>query len=281
MKRSVLAIIACAVASVAMAQNDPKVWAWDFPMYMDIQLQAGQQALTCQRHYFDAVKEGEGVAKQSMMWYDTTIDQPGKEKSVINEYGDKIEVPNTLIIPLGKTPKAKKGDIVLTHHRYHDMQRAIVIDASTPTEPVVCYLDESWPDKVDSSQLPEKLKGDKLQPGSFNVLKEGTFESGAQVAYKKEGEWKNGIVLQVSGDKLLVTGFASRIDCVAKGDCTLIPFKEKLKEGDDVYVVSSTCYEPDFKVVKVDMEHGHVWVQYKTSKYTHCYGLPNVTKVLK
>ena len=70
---------------------------------------------------------------------------------------------------------------------------------------MVCYLDESWPDKVDSSQLPEKLKGDKLQPGSFNVLKEGTFESGAQVAYKKEGEWKNGIVLQVSGDKLLVT----------------------------------------------------------------------------
>ena len=72
-------MFAWAVASVAMAQSekDPKVWGWDFPMYMEINVEAGQQALTCQRHYFDTVKEGEGVVKKSMIWYDTTIAEPG------------------------------------------------------------------------------------------------------------------------------------------------------------------------------------------------------------
>lgn len=276
-------MFAWAVASVAMAQSekDPKVWGWDFPMYMEINVEAGQQALTCQRHYFDTVKEGEGVVKKSMIWYDTTIAEPGQEKTAIDDYGDKILVPNTLIIPLAKDAKAKKGDILLTHSRYHEMQRAIVIDASNPAEPVVCFLDDSWPGKVDSSELPEKLKGEQLKAGSFNVIKEGTFVSGAQVAYKSGSEWKFGIILQVSGDKLLVSGFASRIECVAQADCTLIPFNEKIKEGDKVSCVSSDCYESGYKVVKVDMEHGHVWVQYEGSAYTHCYGLPIVTKVLQ
>ena len=187
-------------------------------------------------------------------------------------------MPNTLIIPLAKEAKAKKGDILLTHHKYHDMQRAIVIDDSKPTEPVVCFLDESWPDKPESTSLPEKQKGVQLKAGSFNVLKEGEFMSGAQVAYKSGSEMKFGKILQVSGDKVLVSTFASRIDCTTKSNCKLISFKQKFKEGDKVSAISADCYEPGYNVVKVDKEHGHVWLQADGSKYTHCFSILDVMK---
>ena len=260
---------------------DQKVWPWDFPKNMEIDAEAGQKALSCQMHYFETIKKGETLIKQPMIWYDTKIAEPGKEKTTIDEYGDKIEVPNALIIPLSKEAKTKKGDMVLTHTRYHDMQRAIVIDASTPTEPVVCFLDESWPDKVDSKELPEKQKGEKLEAGSFNVLKDGVFMPGNQVAYKKGSDWKFGKIVQASDDKLLVCGFASRLDCVDKADCTLIPLKQKIKVGDKVRVVDLDEYAPDYVVIKVDQEHGHVWVKHEKGTNTHCHGVLDVTKTLK
>ena len=284
MKKVFTSIIAFALAEMAMAQvNDPKVWGWDFPMYMDINVEAGQQALSCQMHYFQNVKEGDGVVKKTMIWYDTEIATPGKEKTVVNEYGNKIEVPNTLIIPLAKSAKAKKGDLLLTHSKYHEMQRAIVIDASTPTEPVVCFLDDasSWPGKPDSPKLAEKLQGEKLKPGSFNVLKDGRLESGAQVAYKKDGDWKFGKVIHVSGDKVLLSVFASRIDCVSKDQCVIVPFKEKIKKGDKVWVMSTDEYKSGYTVVGVDIDHGHIWTQADGSQYSYCHGLGEVTKVLK
>ncbi len=126
-------------------------------MNMEINAEAGQQALTCQMHYFQEVKEGQGLLKKTMIWYDTKIDAPGKEKTVIDEYGKKIEVPNALIIPLAKEAKVKKGD---------------------------------------------------------------------------------------------------RVRCIDL---------DRYKDG---------------YTVQVDMEHGHIWTQADGSKYTHCFGLADVTKVL-
>lgn len=278
MKRFIIGMFLSAVTTGVVAQNDPKVWAWDFPMNVEIDAKAGQKAVTCQMHYFDHVNKGEGLEKRTMIWYDTTISEPGAEKTVIDEYGKKIEVPNALIIPLGRTEKAKKGDILLTYHRYHDMQRAIVIDDSTPTEPVVCFLDDRWPDKVDSEKLPEKQKGEKLTPGSFNVLKDGKFEPGVEVAYQSEGKLKFGTIVNVSGDKVLLSTWASRLDCTTKDKCKLIPFKAKIKVGDKVRCQDLSSFEPGYTVVKVDREHGHIWVQKEGSKYTSCVSLFGVIK---
>ncbi|MBP5374897.1 MAG: hypothetical protein J6Y38_01030 [Bacteroidaceae bacterium] len=280
-KTTLMAMVAmCASATTAMAQNitDPKTWAWDFPQGLSIKAEAGQEALTCQMHYFELVKEGEGLLKKTMIWYDTTIAEPGAEKTAIDNYGTRIEVPNALIIPLDKNGKAKKGDILLTHDRYHSLTRAIVIDAANPAEPVVCFLDDSWPDKPDSDKIAEKQKGEQLKAGSFNVLKKDTFMSGAQVAFGTGENKKFGKIMQVSGDKLLVSVFADRLECVSKSECTLLPLTPKIKVGDTVSCISSDEYEPGYKVVKVDLEHGHVWVQYEGSSYTHCYGLFDVMK---
>jgi hypothetical protein len=39
-----------------------------------------------------------------------------------------------------------------------------------------------------------------------------------------------------------------------------------------------TEYEPGYKVVKVDLEHGHVWVQKEGSTRTYCFGVFDVMK---
>ena len=282
MKTMVMALVAMCAFSTTKAQNnaDPKVWAWDFPMGLSIKAEAGQKALTCQMHYFDLVKEGKGLLKQTMIWYDTTIAEPGAEKTFIDEYGTRIEVPNALIIPLDKSAKAKKGDIVLTHSRYHNMMRAIVIDASTPTEPVVCFIDDndSWPSNPESDKIAEKQKGEQLKAGSFNVLKKGTYMPGAQVFYTKDGERKFGRIVQVSDNKLLLSTFANRLECVSKNECTLLPLNPKFKVGDTVSCISIDEYEPNYKVLKVDLEHGHVWVQKEGSTYTHSFGIFDVMK---
>ena len=124
-------------------------------------------------------------------------------------------------------------------------------------------------------------QGEKLKPNTFNIIKDGEWQPGATVAYREDGQWKYGILMNVDGDKVLLSVFASHLTATTKNRCKLIPFNEKIKEGDKVSCVSSDCYESGYKVVKVDMEHGHVWVQYEGSSYTHCYGLPIVTKVLQ
>ena len=222
-KTTLMAMVAmCASATTAMAQNatDPKTWAWDFPQGLSIKAEAGQEALTCQMHYFELVEEGEGLLKKTMIWYDATIVEPGAEKTSIDNYGTPIEVPNALIIPLDKNGKAKKGDILLTHDRYHRMIRAIVVDAANPAEPVVCCIDDydRWPNNPESEEIAEKQKGEPLKAGSFNVLKKDTFMPGAQVAYEQDGDKKFGKIVQVSGDKLLVSVFANRLECVSKSD---------------------------------------------------------------
>ena len=282
-KTTLMVVVAmCASATTAMAQNatDPKTWAWDFPQGLSIKAEAGQEALTCQMHYFELVEEGEGLLKKTMIWYDATIVEPGAEKTSIDNYGTPIEVPNALIIPLDKNGKAKKGDILLTHDKYHRMIRAIVVDAANPAEPMVCCIDDydSWPNNPESEEIAKKQQGEQLKAGSFNVLKKDTFMPGAQVAYEQGGEKKFGKIVQVSGDKLLVSVFANRLECVSKSDCTLLPLTPKIKVGDTVRCISTDEYEPGYKVVKVDLEHGHVWVQYEGSTRTYCFGIFDVMK---
>ena len=82
----------------------------------------------------------------------------------------------------------------------------------------------------------------------------------------------------MSDDKLLLSTFANRLECVSKNECTLLPLNPKFKVGDTVSCISIDEYEPNYKVLKVDLEHGHVWVQKEGSTYTHSFGIFDVMK---
>ena len=280
-KKMFAMMFAAMVAGSTMAQDATNTWPWDFPQNIKINAEPGQTALSCQGLYFSAIKKNEDLTKSVLIWYNTTINKVGAEKSTVKKFNEEVEVPNALLVPIAKGQKAKKGDILLTWWQSGSgMQRAIVVDDSNPAEPTAVYLDLNWPDKADDPKTAERRKGEQLKPNTFNVLKDGEWKAGAQVAYHSEGKWKSGTLLQTDGDKVLLSVFSSKLATANKSDCKLIPFKEKLKEGDKVWVVWLTGYEPGYTIEKLDLQAGHVYVKKDGRSRVECKSIAQVTKVL-
>lgn len=275
--------MALTVVMPTIAQdNDEDSWPWDFPQGVKLKMEVGQTVLSPFTYYPSSVEKGEPLREAVLIFYDTTVKEVGDERSVLNKYGGVEEMPNALIIPLPKSSKAKKGDVVLTWWQSGSgLQRAVVVDDKNPKEPKACYLDLRWPDNPDSPTLEEKRKGESLKPGTFAVLKDGQWQSGAQVAIKKDNEWLKGTLIHVEDDKVLVLGFGSKIEAYDKADVRLIPFKEKIKVGDKVWATWVNSYRPGYVVTAVDDLTGHVFVKSESSSSIESKSIADVTKVLE
>lgn len=276
-------MMALAMVMPAIAQdNDNESWPWDFPQQVKVKIAEGQTVLSPYTYYPEALKEGKSPKEAVLIFYDTTVKNVGEEKSVLATYNGEVEMPNALIVPLPDNAKAKKGDILLTWWQSGSgLQRAIVVDDSNPLEPKVCYLDLRWPDNPESPKLTEKKKGESLKPSTFAVIKDKTWQSGAQVAIHKEDEWLAGTLIHVEGNKVLVLGFGSKIEAYDKADVRIIPFKEKIKVGDEVWATWVNTYRPGYVVTHVDNEAGRVYVKGKDSSSVEAKSIAEVTKILK
>ena len=281
--RTILCLMALSIVIPVCSQgsnNNP--WPWNFPQNVKLKLEAGQTVLSPFTYYPSSVEKGEPLRNAVLIFYDTTVKEAGEEKTMLNNFNGEVEMPNALIIPIPTKAKAKKGDVVLTWWQSGSgMQRAIVVDDSNPQEPKVCYLDLRWPDNPDSPTLEEKRKGEQLKPGTFAVLKDGQRQSGAQVAIKKDKEWRTGTLIHVEGDKVLVLGFGSKIEAYDKADVRIIPFKEKIKVGDKVWATWVNEYRPGYEVTAVDNLTGHVFVKKEGSSIIESKSLAEVTKTLE
>lgn len=281
--KTLLLMMAIAIVMPSIAQDkEDATWPWDFPQGVKLKMDAGQTVLSPFTYYPSSLEKGKPLEEAILIFYDTTVKEVGEEKSVLNNYGKVVEMPNSLIIPLPKSAKAKKGDVLLTWWQSGSgLQRAIVVDDKNPKEPKVCYLDMRWPDNPESPTLTEKRKGETLKPGTFAVLKDGQWQSGAQVAIKKDNEWLKATLVHVDGDKVLVLGFASKIMAYDKADVRLIPFKEKIKVGDKVWATWVSTYRPGYVVTAVDELTGHVFVKRENSSSVESMSIADVTKVLE
>ena len=281
--KTILLLMALAVVFPAFSQDDDdKSWPWDFPQGVKLKMAPGQTVLSPFTYYPSSVEKGEPLREAVLIFYDTTVKEVGEEKSVLNKFGGVEEMPNALIIPLPDNAKAKKGDVLLTWWQSGSgLQRAIVVDDKYPKEPKVCYLDLSWPDNPESPKLEEKRKGETLKPGTFAVLKDGQWQSGAQVAIKRDNEWLKATLIHAQGDMVLVLGFGSKIAAYYKSDVRLIPFKEKIKVGDKVWATWVTSYRPGYVVTAVDELTGHVYVKGENSSSVEAKSIAEVTKVLE
>lgn len=276
-------MMALAMMMPAIAQEiDNDSWPWDFPQQVKVKIAEGQTVLSPYTYYPEALKEGKSPKEAVLIFYDTTVKNVGEEKSVLATYNGEVEIPNALIIPLPNNTKAKKGDILLTWWQSGSgLQRAIVVDDSNPLEPKVCYLDLRWPDSPDMPQVAEKKKGESLKPSTFAVIKDKTWQSGAQVAIHKDNEWLAGTLIHAEGNKVLVLGFGSKIEAYDKADVRIIPFKEKIKMGDEVWATWVNTYRPGYVVTHVDNEAGRVYVKGKNSSSVEAKSIAEVTKTLE
>lgn len=280
--KTIFGMVAMVIVMPVFSQDNNNSWPWDFPQKVKLKMEEGQTVLSPFTYYPSSVEKGEPLRQSVLIFYDTTVKEVGEENSVLNRYGGEVEMPNALIIPLPQNAKAKKGDVVLTWWQSGSgLERAIVVDDSNPKEPRVCYLDLTWPDNPDSPKLVEKRKGEALKPGTFSVLKDKQWQSGAQVAIHKDKEWLKGILIHVDGNKVLVLGFGNKIEAYDKADVRIIPFKEKIKVGDKVWASWVNTYRPGYVVTEIDNLTGHVYVKKENGSGIESKSIAEITKTLE
>jgi hypothetical protein len=204
-----------------------------------------------------------GADKVTMIWYSQTMGTPDKEMSEVKFMSDTKKVPNAYIVAIPPGGTAKKGDILLTWWQSGSgMQRAIVTDDSTPTEPVVRYLDLDYdnPAKAKDGKTNIGQMEEKLKPNTF-VKINAPFDVGTMVAVQDGAEQKPAQVIRVAGDKVFVNGFAGRIAVVDKSRCTPFPLKSDAKVGDKVKAVWVNSLK-EGTVTKIDPAIGRVFIKF-------------------
>ena len=263
-KKHLLAATILMMACMSVSAQTTAEWPWDFPMSTGEQLIDGELILAPYTYYKVAIDDKEDLMRKGLIFYKTNLETAGAEKSVVN-FMEDYELPNSLIIGLPEGATAKKGDILLTWWQSGSgMKRAIVRDDSNPAEPKVDYLDMDM--RLDNdgaiSGFAESHANEQLKPNSFIVLHDGEWAPGAQVACKNErGEWNAATLIKATEDKVLVSGFSSRLSAYSKSDCRLIPMSdEDMKAGNTVWGVWVGTYQSGYTVDKVDKERGRVWV---------------------
>lgn len=269
MKKYIISVAISMFSYMSVAQ-EVNPFPWDFPQDIEIEAEPGQWVLSCYTFYPKALKNDKKVEDANLIFYSTKMTEVGETKSKVNI---DVEMPNALIIPLDKDAKAKKGDIVLTWWQNGSgLQRAIITDASNPSEPKADFLDLNY------ENFATKFADTPLEPGSFTVLEDGEWKSGAQVAIRKGNRWLCGTLIHEKDGKVLVLGFADKVSAYKKEDCRLIPFMEKIKKGDEVWAEWVGTYRNGYKVKKVDMNIGRIWVE--KSGEVEVKSIAEVTKVL-
>ncbi|MDD3685289.1 MAG: hypothetical protein PHE56_00845 [Bacteroidales bacterium] len=241
------------------SEDDGKINPFkDFPA-VKITANSGDYILTPSLNWqVDATKEG--PESQTFIFYNANIVEVGDKYSVVDFlFDDNTEIPNYMIIPIKSGQTAKVGDIILTWWQSGSgMKRAVVTDASNPSEPMVNYIDISWTNPATNSDgVGIGQQSEKIKPNTFHVLK-NKWEPGTSVAVKDGSKYILATVVSVSGNKVLTIGWAGKMTVYDKTNCTPIEIKPNVKVGDKVQAPWVGSFI-NTTVVKVDTKNARVW----------------------
>lgn len=207
-----------------------------------------------------------GPDKVTFIFYDQKMSAPGDVESELEFLSPgKAKVANAYIIPIPAGQTAKVGDIVLTWWQSGSgMNRAIVVEASDPSEPTVRYLDIDYdnPAKSRDGKTTIGQMDEKLKPNSFVKLS-SAWEPGTVIAVNDGASRKKVQVIRVAGDKVLTLAQAGRLQVYDKSAATPVPVKPSVKAGDKVKAPIYGNFQ-NVTVTKVDARNGRVFVKPET-----------------
>jgi hypothetical protein len=236
------------------ATIEPGDIPFDFPR-MSAQGRDGQFALVPSREFLDrAISDnGEGT----FIYYGATIVTAASPESTIQSLaGTTFSMPNSLVIPIRAGQKAKKGDILLGHWESGSgLQRAIVV-GGTETEPVVRYLDMDLDNPSGWGEKEDTWKADR-----FSVISE-PWQVGTTAACGESNDRKHGIITAVSGNRVLVSGFAGALSAHSRSECVSLTPAPTLTAGDTVWVPAVGSYVQG-TVSRIEADIGRVFVSYE------------------
>lgn len=269
--------------ATAEAKDAAEGWPWDYPSDVKPDAKVGQTVL-CPIRYAERITENEPNGEDVAYMYSMAKLQSVGDKTSKVAYNNKeFEIPNTLILPIPEGQTAKEGDIVLTWWKNtSQMKTVIVTDAADPTQPTISYLDKKWALNDDGTVNESSKRGDKLEPNSFLVLKDGEVMVGQRVMYPKDDkEWLDATVVSISGDKALLSIYAERLMVANLSDLKPIPQHQNLKSGDKVYGIFVNTFKKEYyNVVKVDNKEGRVWVTPPNGKKAEIFNILEMVKSL-
>ena len=211
-----------------------------------------------------------GPDKVTFIFYSQKMIAPGDVESEVEFISPgKAKVSNAYVIPIPAAQTAKVGDIVLTWWQSGSgMNRAIVVEASDPSEPTVRYLDIAYdnPAKSRDGKTTIGQMDEKLKPNSF-VKISNDWEPGTVVAVNDGANRKKAQIIRVAGDKVLAMGFAGSLHVYDKSASTPVPVKPNVKAGDKVKAAIYGNFQ-NVTVTRVDNKIGRVFVKSESGDTT-------------
>ena len=142
------------------------------------------------------------------------------------------------------------------------MQRAIVVDDTDPSRPVVRYLDIAYDNPAksrDGSTTIGKMD-ERIVPDSFVKLK--AWDPGTMAAIQDGANQKSARVIRVVGNKVLVLENSGKLKVVLKSACQPLPLVPQVNPGDRI---EAPRYGQNFAsatVSSVDGRNGRVFVKF-------------------
>lgn len=238
-----------ATNTTVVAKIDPTAMPVDFPN-STLDAEFGDYVLAPTRSALDEAAT-EGADSTTFIYYMAKVAEVGATASVLTEIIDEVTIPNGVIVPIPAGQTAAVGDTVLTWWQSGSgLTRAYVVEGGTPTKPMVNYLDVG----TLGENEPEQLDAD-----SFVVIID-PWQAGASIAVKSGSEYDHYQVLKVSGEQILVSGFAGKLAVVDKADAVAMPIKPTVSVGDAVSVPFIGTYS-DGTVTAIDDANGTVDVE--------------------
>jgi len=232
----------------------------DFPK-VGTTAKAGDYVLAPSYNWIKDAAE-KGMDSTRFIWYVQKMATPDKENSELQFLSERRKIPNPYIIAIPPKQIAKKGDIVLTWWQSGSgMQRAIVVDDTDPSAPVVRYLDIEYDNPAksrDGSTTIGKMD-QKILPDTFFKLKE--WDAGTIIAVQDGANLKKAHVIRVAGDKVLALG-NSKLQVYSKASCRPVPLVPNVKEGDRVKAPRYGINFANATVSSVDTRNGRVFVKF-------------------
>ena len=254
---TVLTIVLTSAAATA-APDDGTVAGIDLPA-ADTTAKKDEYVLSVNKLMYD--RYAKAPDKEGVIFYAYKVIEPGATTTKFKTPASDDSAPNLLVIPIPAGGKAKAGDVVLTWWQSGSgMKRAIVVDAKDPKQPVVRYLDIDYdnPATGPDRKTPIGQMDEQLKPDTFVKL-DKPFQPGSTVAC---GGKQVENVIRVSGDKVLLSGFAGHLVVRPKAECVAMPQQpKKLKVGQKIQAKWVSSIKPA-TITKIDPKIGRVWVKY-------------------
>ena len=249
----------------------------DFPK-VDVKAKAGDYVLAPSYNWIKDAAE-KGVETTSFIWYVQKMRTPGKDNSELQFLQERRMVPNAYIISIPPKQAARKGEIILTWWQTGSgMQRAIVVDDSDPSRPIVRYLDIAYDNPARSRDGSTNIgkMDERLVADSFVKLK--LWDAGTAVAVQERANQQSVKIIRVAGEKVLALHGSGKLKVYSKKNCQPVPLAPIVNTGDQVKAPRYGRNFANATVSSFDMRNGRVFVRFDGDKEDQAIAFGDILK---